>query len=90
MGYSTLFWGPRDIPPLHDLKGVINPRHFRVVWPFSWAIAHCFGFVDDFLIRDPRYMVLLATPTLVGFAFFARFSRLKHTIFGSGDGFQGP
>ena len=46
--------------------------------------------MDDFLIRDPRYMVLVAMPTLVGFAFSACFSGLKHTVFGSGDDFHGP
>ena len=38
---------PRD-PPLHDYSGIVKTHDFEHLWPFSLAIVHGFGSLEDF------------------------------------------
>ena len=82
VGHSTLFWVPEMIFVASDRRCMISSayvktHYFRVFWPFSWAIARCFGFRGLFSgARHPRFTVSGPTSKLIVLAFFGRFRGL--------------
>jgi hypothetical protein len=52
VSYFPLFWGSRDLHgpwySIHVWEAWPKNCHFCILGPFSWAIAHCFGFLRWF------------------------------------------
>src|SRR3954467_10835901 len=64
------------------LRGMQKTRRFRVLWSFSSAIAHCFGFVGRFawLVRPDTCLRVMTKNSV--FAFYSHFHELLPTVLG--------
>jgi hypothetical protein len=73
------------------LTGMTKNSSFLRVWPFLWAIAHCFGVMGGiYIAHDTQYMFERHDQKLVIFTFSGHFRELLSTVLGFWGDFQGP
>jgi hypothetical protein len=66
-GFSRWFSRPMTLSTY--LIGMSKNSSFLRLWPFLWAISHCFGFWGIYLARDTQYMFESHDQKLIIFAF---------------------
>ena len=76
--------------PVHGNLEVDQTHEFRHFWPFSFAIAHGFGFGDDLNGPWPPVHGNLEFGKTGEFCHFWQFSWAIAHFFGSGDDFNDP
>jgi hypothetical protein len=95
VSYCPLIW-------VYGGGGLHGPWHSVYVWeawpkiycfyifgPFSWAIAHCFGFPRWFTIPMTHYMFERHVPKVIVFFDYGRFCELLPTVLGFRGDLQG-
>jgi hypothetical protein len=90
LGFPGWFWRPMALSTC--LIGMTKNSSFLRLWPFLWAIAHCFGVMGRgiYMAHDTQYVFERHDQKLIVFTFLGHLHELLPTVLGFWGDLQVP